>query len=190
MIEQVKNLNQAILGAMDIHAGRTCFLVKRGSRYQDISYGRFKTLTLQMVHFFRRQGLSTGDRVAIVADNSLEWMVTYIACLFAGGVAVPLRTSLTPAMLHFILQDTGAGLAILQEQEFATVTLFDVVVYIKFNLTSMLEIVKPEVKGTGGNIGKCQPPRRKQFPALCCHPFLVFSRELKLINVQGNLLLA
>ncbi|MEW5960578.1 MAG: AMP-binding protein, partial [Chloroflexota bacterium] len=73
--------------------------------------------TFQLVHFLRRQGISGGERLAIAADNSLEWMVAYIACLLAGGVIVPLRPTLTPEMLRLLLSDSGAKMAILQQKQ-------------------------------------------------------------------------
>jgi long-chain acyl-CoA synthetase len=116
MSEQVRNLNQALLGAMDTFANRRCFQVKQGGRYQGITYRRFQTLTLRLVSFFRDRDLTQGERVVIIADNCLEWMVAYVACLLSGGVAVPVPTSLAPEMLGFILRDSAASLAVVQDE--------------------------------------------------------------------------
>ena len=53
MSDQFQTLSQALLAAMDTWSHRPCFRVKRGRRYQDISYGRFRTLTLRLASFFR-----------------------------------------------------------------------------------------------------------------------------------------
>jgi long-chain acyl-CoA synthetase len=116
MGEQVQNLNQALLGAMDIYANRRCFQLKQGGRYQSISYRRFQTLTLRLVSFFGDRGLANGERVVIIADNCLEWMVAYVACLLSGGVAVPVPTSLAPEMLRFILRDSAASMVVVQDE--------------------------------------------------------------------------
>ena len=50
MDEKAQNLNQALLAAMDTYAGRTCFRVKRGRRYYDVSYRRFQKLTFRLVN--------------------------------------------------------------------------------------------------------------------------------------------
>lgn len=119
--EQTLTLNQALLAAMDSYADTTCFGVKqKGSHqnhYQNISYRHFQTLVFHMTNFFRTQDLQLGERVAIIAGNSLEWAVTYMACLFAGGVVVPLRTALPPETLHFILKDSGACLVVMDDAE-------------------------------------------------------------------------
>ena len=116
MSEPAPNLNHALLAAIDTYAERTCFQVKRGRGYQSVSYRQFQTLAFRLASFFCRYGLSEGERVAIIADNCLEWMVAYVACLLPGGVAVPLPTSLSPDMLSFVLRDSGARLAVVHDE--------------------------------------------------------------------------
>ena len=116
MSDQFQTLSQALLAAMDTWSHRPCFRVKRGRRYQDISYGRFRTLTLRLASFFRHYGLTDGERGVLIADNCLEWMVAYVACMLSGGVVVPVSTSLTPEMLCSVLQDVGARLVIVHDE--------------------------------------------------------------------------
>jgi len=117
LTNQADNLNQVLLRAMDIYARQVCFRVKRGERYEDITYWRFHILTLNMAHYLRQKGIKPGDRLALIADNSLEWMVLYVATLMVGGTAVPLRTSISVETLYFILKDSGAKLVAVQEKE-------------------------------------------------------------------------
>jgi len=113
--KQAHNLSQALLKVMDTYSTQTCLQVKRGGRYQNITYQRFQAQTFRLVRFFHNHSISNGERVAIAADNSLEWLIAYAACLLAGGVVVPLRTTLPPDKLRFILDETEAKVAILQE---------------------------------------------------------------------------
>jgi long-chain acyl-CoA synthetase len=118
MNEQPKNLNQAFLAAMDAYAKQTCFHIKRGGQYYHrVSYREFQTLAFRIARFYNSQGVTNGERVAIAATHSVEWMAAYVGCLLAGGTVVPLHLSLAPVTLHFILQDVGACLAVLQDQE-------------------------------------------------------------------------
>jgi long-chain acyl-CoA synthetase len=114
MNEQAKNINQALVAAMQTYAARTCFQIKRGRHYQNISYRRFQVLTFRLASFFRQQGISPGERIAIIADNSLEWMVAYVAGLLVGGIMVPLRPSQPAERLCFMLQNSGASVAVIQ----------------------------------------------------------------------------
>ena len=114
MSEQPQSLNQAILEAMDRYAERACFRVKDGQHYQDIIYRQLQRVSFRLAAFFHRQGVSNGERIAIIAHNSLEWMAAHMACLFSGGVVVPLQPSLSPETLRFILQDCGASIVLVE----------------------------------------------------------------------------
>ena len=115
---KTNNLNQALLSAMDKYADRICLKVKRGGRYQDISFRQFQLLTLRLANFFSLRGVVTrGERVAIIADNSPEWMATYVACLLSGGIVVPLNPEFPQEVLCFALKHSGASLAVIQDGE-------------------------------------------------------------------------
>lgn len=117
MDQEIKNLNQALLRAMETYARRTCFWVKRGTRFQGTSYQHFRTLTFRLAHFFRRQQIADGERVAIIAGKSVEWMVAYMASLLSGGGVVPVRHFLPPEQIHFRLQDSAARLVVVQDEK-------------------------------------------------------------------------
>ncbi|MGM0452961.1 MAG: class I adenylate-forming enzyme family protein [Thermodesulfobacteriota bacterium] len=51
------------------------------------------------------QGIATGDRVALLLQNGLPYVVSYYAVLKAGGVAVPLATEIKPDGLKPLLAD-------------------------------------------------------------------------------------
>jgi len=116
-IESAESLNRAILAAMHRYADRTCFRIKQFDHYQNISYRRFQTLAFRLAQYFIEQGVTQGERVALIADNSLEWMVVYIACQLTGGVAVPLRTTLPPNTVHALLQDCSPRLVLIKDAE-------------------------------------------------------------------------
>src|SRR5690606_3314022 len=65
-------------------------------------------------------GLSTGDRVAILSKNAIEYQVLYFACGRAGLIAQALNWRLGTAELARILAD-GEPRAILVHREFAGV---------------------------------------------------------------------
>src|SRR5688500_6177134 len=53
-------------------------------------------------------GLRKGDKAAILAANSPEWTLTDAGCQFAGVVDVPIYTTLAPASVKYILNDSAA----------------------------------------------------------------------------------
>ncbi len=56
-------------------------------------------------------GLDQGDRVALIAENSIDWACAYYAIVVAGGVAVPIYYDLQPAEVAEMIQRTEPKLA-------------------------------------------------------------------------------
>ena len=50
--------------------------------------------------------LAPGDRVGIIGDNSLEWVVSAIGALKIGAVVVPLNNRFTPEELRYLIDDS------------------------------------------------------------------------------------
>ena len=114
MSKQPQTLSQALLEAMDRHARLTCFLTKRDHRpYYKISYHTFQSQIFKVAQFFREQNIQPGDRIAILAPNSPEWMMAYMACLLVGGIVVPLRPTMPAKMLSALLYDIDVRFIVL-----------------------------------------------------------------------------
>ncbi|MEQ1533099.1 MAG: long-chain fatty acid--CoA ligase [Sideroxydans sp.] len=60
-----------------------------------------------------REGLQTGDRVAIMLKNCPQWVMFDQAALSLGLVSVPLYTSDRPENVAHVLQDSGAKLILI-----------------------------------------------------------------------------
>ena len=43
-----------------------------------------------------RSGVRKGDRVALLSESCVEWMLTDQGCMFAGAITVPIYPTLTP----------------------------------------------------------------------------------------------
>src|SRR6516165_12309084 len=61
-------------------------------------------------------GLSKGDRVAILAYNTVEWVEIYAAAAKAGLIAVPLNFRLIGKEIRYIVDDAEASAIIVQDQ--------------------------------------------------------------------------
>lgn len=59
-----------------------------------------------------QQGLRAGDRAAILAGNSAEFVVSYFATLRAGLIAVPMNPAYTAPEVAVLLADSGARVLI------------------------------------------------------------------------------
>ena len=66
-------------------------------------------------------GLLDGDRVAILAENGMEYVAAFFGSMRSGAIAVPVNTAVDGAGLAHVLRDSGAR-AIVFTKRFAGVT--------------------------------------------------------------------
>jgi long-chain acyl-CoA synthetase len=89
----------------------------RGTEIQGLSskesFERIRDLSLGLSSL----GMTSGDRIAIVAESRPEWIVSDLAILAAGGVTVPIYPTLSAAQARYILQDSGARIAIVSTRQ-------------------------------------------------------------------------
>jgi long-chain acyl-CoA synthetase len=62
-------------------------------------------------------GVRRGDRVAILSESRPEWVLTDAGCMFATAIDVPIYPTLTPPQVRYILNDSGARVLVVQNQE-------------------------------------------------------------------------
>ncbi len=63
-----------------------------------------------------RQSIAKGDRVAIAMRNYPEWIIAFVGVLHLGAVAIPMNAWWTAEELDYGLKDSGARLAIVDEE--------------------------------------------------------------------------
>lgn len=62
-------------------------------------------------------GVRKGDRVAILSESCLEWVLADHGCILSGAVTVPIYPTLTPAQVSYILNDCGARTVFISTRE-------------------------------------------------------------------------
>ncbi|PPR18038.1 MAG: Long-chain-fatty-acid--CoA ligase FadD15 [Alphaproteobacteria bacterium MarineAlpha9_Bin7] len=93
---------------------------KRDNAWQSISWHEASEQVSSLARALRAYGLTDGDRVVLVADNSPEWAIADFAIMAAGGVTVPAYVTNTPNDHKHILTDSGAVIAIVSTAKLAT----------------------------------------------------------------------
>ena len=73
-----------------------------------ISVIEFKERVNKISGFLKDQGIVSGDRVAILSENSPNWGIAYFAITTMGAVAVPIMTEFQSADVHHILKHSGS----------------------------------------------------------------------------------
>src|SRR4029077_2645288 len=61
------------------------------------------------------RGVVPGDRVCVLSQTRLEWVLADIAILLAGGVTVPIYASNTAEQCEFIVRDAGAKVVMVED---------------------------------------------------------------------------
>jgi fatty-acyl-CoA synthase len=76
---------------------------------QRFSYSAFNERAGRLAAFLRDEwGVQAGDRLAILARNSVDYFTFQFACIKLGAVMLPLNWRLAASELVFILNDSGA----------------------------------------------------------------------------------
>lgn len=73
-----------------------------------LTYGQFAGRAFGLATFLHNEGIRRGDCVAILHQNSHEFLESYFAAAHLGAVLNPLNTRLSPGELSFILKDSEA----------------------------------------------------------------------------------
>jgi acyl-CoA synthetase (AMP-forming)/AMP-acid ligase II len=53
-------------------------------------------------------GVARGDRVAVRHGNGLDWVLSFLGTVLAGGVVVPVNTRLADPEVAYVIEDSGA----------------------------------------------------------------------------------
>ncbi|GFG29417.1 hypothetical protein Cfor_02618 [Coptotermes formosanus] len=70
-----------------------------------VSYGELDQMTEQLAIKLRHLGVKNNVVVGILMDRCMEYVISYIAILRAGGAYMPLEVSYPPALLKAVLED-------------------------------------------------------------------------------------
>ena len=69
---------------------KTVLQVRRGGRWERVSFTELHAAAERIAAQFRRMGLDPGDRVVLFSENQPEWGMAYLGAVTAGLVVVPL----------------------------------------------------------------------------------------------------
>ena len=76
-----------------------------------ITYERLRDRVARAAAAWRSLGVAEGDRVLVLAPDSIGWVVAYMGAIWAGGVAVGLNSRLPEGELSTIVAESGARYA-------------------------------------------------------------------------------
>ena len=92
---------------------------RRGGRTFALSAQDVHQRAAAVAHALRSRGIARGDRVAILANNSVEWLIADFGILYAGGVVVPMFATTADDQMQFIFADSEAKLVFVDDAKSA-----------------------------------------------------------------------
>ncbi len=117
MFVQVTNHYSASNTAPDRgDSSKYVYMRKVGKEYVGMNYDEFRTLTESFAAGLAKLGVQRGDKVGIVAENRIEWVISDFATLCMGAVNVPIFPTMTSAQESYIFNHCGAKVIIVSNK--------------------------------------------------------------------------
>ena len=99
--------------------GDKVFLVLDDER---VTFDAFSRATLKLAAQLQADGVTKGDRVAVVMRNLPEWPVAFFAASLCGAIVTPLNAWWTGGELEYGLTDSGTKLLLIDAERLARLT--------------------------------------------------------------------
>jgi len=85
---------------------------------EDISYNQLSRLIEETAAFLREREIEFQERVAIIGENSPNWVIAYLAIVSIGAIAVPILPEFSSSEIHHILRHCQARGIFVSERNF------------------------------------------------------------------------
>jgi len=83
---------------------------------QILSYAEFGKQVEDMSEFLRKEGIDNGDRVAILSENCVNWVIAFFAVTTMGAVAVPILPEFHANEVQHILRHSQSKAIFISEK--------------------------------------------------------------------------
>jgi len=102
----------SIFEKLKIQSDKTGFVYKdnKTDEWIGINWGEVESRIMQIAYALLNHGVKHQDKVAIFAQNSIEWMLTDIAIMSIGGVSVPIYATNTTKQAAYVINDAKIDL--------------------------------------------------------------------------------
>lgn len=108
MAENFSSLVDMQVKARQRYANNVLFGTKKDGSYQWITYEEFGKMVDKFRAALALLGVERGDKVAVIADNRVEWAVAAYATYGRGAHYVPMYESQLPKDWKYIVEDSGS----------------------------------------------------------------------------------
>ncbi len=113
---------------------------------EDISYSDLRKRVEELQEFIQDRGIIKGDRIAILGENSPNWVISYYAITTMGAIAVPILPEFHQSQIHHILRHCEPRGLFVSERYFSKVEEYDLSVFSFVVLLDNLHVIETGTK--------------------------------------------
>jgi long-chain acyl-CoA synthetase len=113
-LARLQSLPEGLFARCKRDPGAVIALQRQGDVFQPATAAAFAECVRLRARGLLRLGVRSGERVVLMAPNSLDWAIMDFAILSIGAITVPLYPTFSPREIHYVLGDSGAGLILLE----------------------------------------------------------------------------
>src|SRR3990167_4376258 len=113
----IKNLSDFYYHALKNQPKADAFTQKENGKWVSLSSQELIDKAILFSKGLLDLGVKKGDRIAVISNNRIEWHLTDLAIQQIGAVNVPVYSNINPEDYNYILNDCGAKLVFLSDEE-------------------------------------------------------------------------
>lgn len=100
------NMKELIDYGAQAYKDKIAFRYRKDGEIVSVSFRKLKEDTDAFMAYLMKKGICGGKRIAVLGENSYEWIVTYFAVVNSGNVIVPIDKELKPNEIVTLLNDS------------------------------------------------------------------------------------
>ena len=86
-----------------------------------MNYNKFNSKVHDLINLLISNGISKGDKVALLSENMPNWGVAYFAITYFGAVVVPILPDFHPSDVHHIIKHSESKAIIVSDKHLSTI---------------------------------------------------------------------
>ncbi|MCX6570165.1 MAG: long-chain fatty acid--CoA ligase [Candidatus Aminicenantes bacterium] len=113
----VTTLAELIVNTVKAYPKPDFMLFKKEGAYTPISTGEFGDGIKHLSLGLKALGFEAGQKLCLLSENRPEWTMTDLATLCAGGLTVPIYTTLVREQIRYIIDDSDATVVVVSNAD-------------------------------------------------------------------------
>src|ERR1700733_262657 len=105
-----ESLAEFFMANFQAHRDERAYGQRRGYRMQWFTYGQVREMAVGFCRELEARGIGKGERVMLWGENCAEGVATFLGCVMAGAVVVPMDDGVSPEFAGRVARQVEARL--------------------------------------------------------------------------------